>query len=30
LKLSEITNLEELNRYGNGYYNLTKIWFPIN
>jgi hypothetical protein len=25
LKLSEITNLEELNRYGNGYYNLTKI-----
>jgi len=24
LKLSEITNLDELNRYGRGYYNLTK------
>lgn len=25
LKLSEITNLDELNRYGRGYYNLLKV-----
>ncbi len=25
LKLSEITNLDELSRYGRGYYNLTKV-----